>query len=69
MRYSDIENEFDDFICSVNYQCMIPPIILDLDGNGIQYTSLKDSVAAFDLDRDGFRENVVVCTRRCNTYL
>lgn len=37
---------------------MTPPIILDLDGNGIQYTSLKDSVAAFDLDRDGFREKM-----------
>ena len=32
------------------------PLILDLDGDGIELTSLEDSTVHFDLDGDGFRE-------------
>lgn len=34
------------------------PIILDLDGDGVELVSLKTSTAFFDGDKDGFREQV-----------
>ncbi|MEO1660450.1 MAG: calcium-binding protein [Pseudomonadota bacterium] len=32
------------------------PLVLDLDGNGIELTRLENSVAFFDIDNDGIRE-------------
>ena len=32
------------------------PLVLDLDGNGVELVSLNESTAQFDLDADGFRE-------------
>ncbi len=34
----------------------VPPIVLDLTGDGIQFTSLKDSQVYFDVDDDGVKE-------------
>ncbi|WP_406663581.1 hypothetical protein [Gallaecimonas sp. GXIMD1310] len=38
--------------------CYIPPIILDLDGNGISLSSLKDSTVWFDFNDDGIKEHI-----------
>jgi RHS repeat-associated protein len=46
------ESEFDRAT-----QLFYCPLILDLDGDGIELTSLTDSRVYFDLDGDGFREN------------
>jgi RTX calcium-binding nonapeptide repeat (4 copies) len=32
------------------------PLVLDLDGDGVELTTLADQVVRFDLDQDGFRE-------------
>ncbi|WP_287000246.1 cadherin-like domain-containing protein, partial [Thalassospira sp.] len=34
------------------------PVILDLDGDGIELVNIEDSQAFYDLDGDGFKENV-----------
>ena len=34
------------------------PVVLDLDGDGVELVSQEDSHAFFDLDGDGFKENV-----------
>jgi len=34
------------------------PMVLDLDGGGVQFIDLAHSTALFDLDEDGFREHV-----------
>ncbi len=34
----------------------VDPLIIDLDGNGIQLISLQDSTVNFDMNRDGFAE-------------
>ncbi len=34
------------------------PLVLDLDGDGIELTSLEDSNVFWDIDQDGFAENV-----------
>ena len=36
----------------------VPPIIIDLDGDGVELVSLANSTAFFDIDKDGFRENM-----------
>ena len=36
----------------------VPPIIIDLDGDGVELVSLAHSTAFFDIDKDGFRENM-----------
>ena len=36
---------------------LISPLVLDLDGDGVELTSLSTSQAAFDLDADGFAEH------------
>ena len=38
--------------------CSIPPIVIDLDGNGIDFLKLDDSNALFDVDNDGIKDNV-----------
>ncbi|MCF7748888.1 hypothetical protein GLP43_15100 [Sulfitobacter sp. M39] len=35
----------------------IDPLVIDLDGDGVELTSLETSNAYFDLDHDGFAEN------------
>lgn len=46
------ESEFDR--AAQQFYC---PLILNLDGDGIELTFLTNSHAYFDLDGDGFREN------------
>ena len=36
----------------------VPPIIIDLDGDGVELVSLAEPTAFFDIDKDGFRENM-----------
>lgn len=38
--------------------CSIPPIILDLDGNGIDFLTLAESKVYFDVNNDGVNDNV-----------
>lgn len=38
--------------------CMIPPIILDLDGNGIDFLTLSESKVRFDVNNDGVNDRV-----------
>ena len=40
-----------------NKQNVIDPVVIDLDNNGIQMTSLLSSSIFFDLDKDGYLEN------------
>ena len=35
---------------------LFDPLVLDLDGNGVELVSVDESTAQFDLDADGFRE-------------
>lgn len=37
-------------------QTQISPLVLDLDGDGIELTALNEKPTRFDLDGDGFRE-------------
>ncbi|MDM7859258.1 hypothetical protein QTP81_01395 [Alteromonas sp. ASW11-36] len=60
---SFINNPFDDFLCGLgNPLCddtkFIPPILLDLTGDGITLLSMKDSRARMDIDSDGFEERI-----------
>lgn len=34
-----------------------PPIVLDLDGDGVELVNLRESAVFFDIDADGFTEN------------
>ena len=43
--------------------CSIPPIILDLDGNGIDFLTLAESKVYFDVNNDGVNDNVSWPTR------
>jgi hypothetical protein len=38
-------------------QDLVSPLVLDLDGDGIELSSLTNSTAFFDLDDDGFYEH------------
>lgn len=40
-----------------NFLTNIDPIVLDLDGDGIELISFEDSSVVFDVDNDGFIEN------------
>ena len=51
----DAEDGFDEAEAQV-WQPPSCPLILDLDGDGIELTSLEDSTVHFDIDGDGFRE-------------
>ncbi|USG59738.1 M10 family metallopeptidase C-terminal domain-containing protein [Sneathiella marina] len=39
-----------------NAASLISPLVLDLDGDGVELSSVEGSTAFFDLDRDGFAE-------------
>lgn len=47
----------DDIYSSVNHTQQ-SPIVLDLNGDGIGYTSIGSSEVLFDVDNDGFAEHV-----------
>ena len=48
----------DDFSDAINGSIIrrIDPVILDLDGDGIDFFAVGESTARFDMDADGFRE-------------
>lgn len=48
LEEGDTENE--------SPECFDDPMVLDLDGDGIELTALSESVAYFDIDGDGVRE-------------
>lgn len=52
------DRQIDDFADAIRNQLVrfIDPIVLDLDGNGIELTSREDSNVYFDMDGDGIRE-------------
>ena len=45
------------FFSAAEASAFMSPIMLDLDGNGVNSTSLSNSGAFFDLDANGFAEN------------
>lgn len=47
-----IAEEISDLVVSI----MADPIVLDLDGDGIELTALVTSTTVFDLDNDGYAE-------------
>jgi Ca2+-binding RTX toxin-like protein len=52
-------NPVEDLLGSaaIFLQDLVSPLILDLDGDGIELSSLVNSTAFFDLDADGFHEH------------
>lgn len=44
--------------CGSFHNPPISPLVIDLDGDGVELVSIEDSSANFDLDLDGFRERV-----------
>ncbi|MBW8300072.1 MAG: hypothetical protein K0M60_10770, partial [Hydrogenophaga sp.] len=48
--------DIGDAIVSPLLQTIHDPLVLDLDGDGIELTSLVDSTVHYDYDRDGFAE-------------
>jgi hypothetical protein len=50
----------DEIFCRIAKFCdyQIPPIVLDLDGDGIELLSKKESSARLDIDNDGFYERI-----------
>ncbi|NJO98492.1 MAG: tandem-95 repeat protein [Pleurocapsa sp. CRU_1_2] len=51
----DVEDGFEDAEDQVRRR-YYDPLIMDLDGDGIELTSLENSKVYFDIDGDGFRE-------------
>ena len=45
-------------INSIHRGTSIPPVTLDLDGNGLSYAGIDDSKAYFDVNADGWRERM-----------
>jgi hypothetical protein len=56
---NDAINAAEDLLDSaaIFLQDLVSPLILDLDGDGIELSSLVNSTAFFDLDADGFHEH------------
>lgn len=52
-RLSDIEAPFEQ---SDDPPCCVDPLVLDLNGNGVELTSLEESSTFFDLDSNGMAE-------------
>ncbi|WP_374367187.1 calcium-binding protein [Dongia sp.] len=55
----DDDPDDDDGSNAENY---LSPLVLDLDGDGVEVTSLKGSTAFFDLDNDGMAERTAWVT-------
>ena len=61
----EVEKNFFDFTMEIGEKGLKAltrdkggkPIILDMDGDGIELTQLSESVASFDFDNDGYVEN------------
>ena len=51
----DVEDGFDEAEGQIQRR-YFDPLILDLDGDGIELTSVNDLTVRFDIDGDGFRE-------------
>lgn len=49
---------YDRFVCDLTVCTYIPPIIIDLDGDGLQIAKLGQTAVFLDIDGDGYRENV-----------
>ncbi|QBL09680.1 calcium-binding protein [Rheinheimera sp. D18] len=63
LRYEDrhgdtFSESWSRFKCSYGHCTQIPPIILDLDGDGLEMTSIKASRAFMDFDNDGYYEKL-----------
>ena len=64
MKEADDHGGWDYITCrnfvSEDYcdEGLIPPIIVDMTGNGLKLKSLEESKAAFDIDNDGKREKL-----------
>jgi hypothetical protein len=60
----EVGDKIDDILDSLNGVAgtnpvrRVDPLTLDLDGDGIELINLSNSTAFFDLDADGFKENV-----------
>ncbi|OHU86199.1 MULTISPECIES: calcium-binding protein [Pseudoalteromonas] len=57
------DDYWGDFKCNATggWDCdnwAIPPIAIDLDGDGVEFLSKKESQARLDMDNDGFQEKV-----------
>lgn len=53
-----IEKRFEYWKCQYIHCTFLPPIILDLDNNGLEMTTVRDSKAFVDYDFDGYKEKV-----------
>jgi hypothetical protein len=55
--FSDLAGFMDNLSAAFDAaKHMISPLVLDLDGDGVELTALEGSAAFFDLDGDGFAE-------------
>jgi hypothetical protein len=51
-----VQEAYNSFMCRVGYCQHRPPIILDLDGDGLEITPIELSRTFSDFDNDGFKE-------------